>query len=148
MKKTNATLKLAVLVAGLSLELVSANAETTLNRSTIAGGGGAGSGGTFAVTCTIGQPIVGHSMAGAYSSDTGFWVLETPGAPRLGITRLGANVLITWPSASGYVLQSTTDLRSNAAWTAVAQSPVLIGAQYQVTLPANQTRQFFRLVHQ
>jgi len=65
-------------------------------------------------------------------------------APRLTITKSGNNVIISWPTTTGYVLQTTTNLTSNT-WTLVTQTPVISGANSQVTLPAGTGIQFFRL---
>jgi hypothetical protein len=65
-------------------------------------------------------------------------------APKLIITKSGNNVLISWPTTAGYVLQTTSNLSSNT-WTPVNQTPVISGANSQVTLPAGTGIQLFRL---
>ena len=123
-----------------------------VNWSTL-GGGGAGAGPSFALSGTVGQPDAGVSSGDNFTLIGGFWatemVVQTPGLPRLTLSRAGANVLISWPSSSsGFALQSTTDLGGKPVWTSVAPGATLVGNQYQVTVPASQARQFFRLVSQ
>jgi hypothetical protein len=71
------------------------------------------------------------------------------GAPRLNVTLAGSNlhfVVLSWPqSATGYQVQAATNLLAAAAWTAVTNAPSVVGGQLQVTLPATNRVQFFRL---
>ncbi|MDB6108644.1 MAG: hypothetical protein JWR69_394, partial [Pedosphaera sp.] len=59
----------------------------------------------------------------------------------------GNQMVITWNTnnATGLFLQSTANLISNASWTAVTNTPVLIGGDLVVTNPIVGPRQFFRL---
>jgi hypothetical protein len=64
--------------------------------------------------------------------------------PTLTIMRSGANVITSWPSPStGYVLQTASSLLG--PWTAEGSTPVTVGTNLQVTLPASSTNLFFRL---
>ena len=66
--------------------------------------------------------------------------------PTLAIRSSGANVLLTWPTnATGFALQSTTNLLSPVAWTNVSPGPVVINGQNTVTNPASGTNKFYRL---
>jgi hypothetical protein len=65
-------------------------------------------------------------------------------APRLTITKSGNNVVISWPTTAGYVLESTANLTTNT-WASVNQTPVISGTNSQVTLPSGTGIQFFRL---
>ena len=66
--------------------------------------------------------------------------------PTLAIRSSGANVLLTWPTnATGFALQSTTNLSSPAAWTNVSPGPVVVNGQNAVTDPASGTNKFYRL---
>ena len=75
----------------------------------IAGGGGAGTGGAYEVSGTIGQHDAGGALnGGQYSLTGGFWslvnVVQTPGAPLLSIDHIGGSTPLvpttTKPAAS------------------------------------------------
>jgi hypothetical protein len=58
----------------------------------------------------------------------------------------GGNLVITWPTTSALVtLVSSPQLASGAVWTAVSSPLTVVGANYQVTLPASAATAFFRL---
>ena len=90
---------------------------------TIDGGGGTSTGGVYSVSGTIGQPDAGRLSGGAYTVEGGFWgiiaAVQTPGAPRLTITRTPTNtVAVSWPSPStGYVLQQNTNSIASVNWS-------------------------------
>src|ERR1039457_3596479 len=66
--------------------------------------------------------------------------------PQLTIIRSGANVILTWPTnATGFTLQSTTNLVSPVVWSAVSPAPVLVNGQNAVTNSISGTQQFYRL---
>jgi uncharacterized repeat protein (TIGR03803 family) len=62
------------------------------------------------------------------------------------LTTLGSdtNLVLTWPVAPGFKLQSTTNLAS-PVWTTNSPIPVVVNGQSTVTNPISGTRQFFRL---
>ena len=64
----------------------------------------------------------------------------------LSVARAGTNVNVSWPSgATGFQLQSTTNLTAAITWANVSQTPQTNGAQLFVQLPAAAKSQFFRL---
>jgi sulfatase modifying factor 1 len=64
----------------------------------------------------------------------------------LTIIRSAANVILTWPTnATGFTLQSTTNLVSPAVWTTVVPGPVVGNGNNTVTNPISGTQQFYRL---
>jgi uncharacterized repeat protein (TIGR03803 family) len=66
--------------------------------------------------------------------------------PQLTILVLGSNVILTWPTnATGFTLQSATNLAPPGVWTTVSPAPVVIDSQNAVTNPISGTQQFFRL---
>jgi uncharacterized repeat protein (TIGR03803 family) len=66
--------------------------------------------------------------------------------PQLTITPIGGNAILSWPTdASGFALQSRTNLASQASWTTVPAGPVVINGQNMVTNPISGTQQFYRL---
>jgi uncharacterized repeat protein (TIGR03803 family) len=72
--------------------------------------------------------------------------LASVGAPQLTIIASGTNVILTWPSnAAGFLLQSTTNLLSPVAWSAVSPVPIVINGQFTVTNPVTASQMFYRL---
>lgn len=70
---------------------------------------------------------------------------ETIAGPALHITAAGGQITLTWPaSASGFNPESTTDL-VNGPWTAVSGTPTVVNGQNVLTVPATQSRTFYRL---
>jgi hypothetical protein len=66
--------------------------------------------------------------------------------PKLNLIRAGANVILTWSnSASGFVLQSTTNLVS-PVWASNSPRPVVVNGQNTVTNPISGARKFYRLI--
>lgn len=60
-------------------------------------------------------------------------------------TRVGDDLVLRWPAAAaGFSVQTTSDLGSGG-WTALDATPVLNGDHWEVTLPATEGSQFFRL---
>jgi hypothetical protein len=100
-----------------------AQAQYSLDWSTIDGGGGTSTGGVYTVSGTIGQPDAGGPLTGGnYSLTGGFWslyVVPTPGAPSLSILITTTNTaMVYWPSPSpGWNLQVNTNL-STTEWAA------------------------------
>jgi len=105
---------------------------------TVDGGGGASTGGVFAVSGTIGQPDAGAMSGGNFSLTGGFWALyavQTPGAPLLAIRLTATNsVVISWPSPStGFLLQQNSNA-STTNWVNVSQAPTDDGTTRSVVI--------------
>jgi hypothetical protein len=67
-------------------------------------------------------------------------------APQLNITPSGTNVILTWTNtASGFTLESTTNLVPLVVWTTNSTAPVVISGQNTVTNPISGTQKFYRL---
>jgi len=102
-----------------------AQAQYSIDWSTIDGGGGTSTGGVYAVTGTIGQPDAGAMSGGNFTLEGGFWgviaAVQTPGAPLLTIFRTITNtVAVSWPSPStGWDLQQNTNSVSSLNWSNV-----------------------------
>jgi len=82
------------------------------------------SGGTYSVKSTVGTTGGGTTASGgSFSVTSSPWmaaIVETPGAPKLGIEAASGAVKVTWPSAStGYVLQVNTNSVSSVDWSNV-----------------------------
>src|ERR1039458_8524105 len=64
----------------------------------------------------------------------------------LTIIRSATNVILTWPAnATGFTLQSTTNLVSPAVWTTVVPGPVVVNGNNTVTNPIFGSQKFYRL---
>jgi uncharacterized repeat protein (TIGR03803 family) len=99
--------------------------------------GGSDGGAPFAGLILAGNALYGTTGAGGTSGNgTVFSLLPGAGAPKLTIMRSGTNAILTW-SATGYVLQSTTNLAS-PVW-------IIVTGQNSVTNPISGTKKFYRL---
>ena len=68
--------------------------------------------------------------------------------PILGATRQTSNMVLSWPTnATGYTLQSTTNLSTAAVWGVVSPPAVVVNGQNVVTNPMSGPRKFYRLMH-
>jgi hypothetical protein len=66
--------------------------------------------------------------------------------PALQVTAGPGAVTLSWSAAPvGYTLYSAFNLAAPTVWSPVTNSPVQVGAYYQVTLPETGTRAFYRL---
>jgi hypothetical protein len=136
---------LLLLLSAFSFQLSASAQSYSLDWSTIDGGGGASTGGTFQVTGTLGQPDAGTMSGGNYTLQGGFWALpglvQMPGAPALYITNTAPGWATLWwsPPTPGFVLQETPSL-STTNWV---YSPS--GATNPVVVPATLPAKFYRL---
>jgi hypothetical protein len=81
------------------------------------------------------------------TNNFGCRILAAPASARisLAISRVGNNVLISWPSGDpSFALEYKADLNA-ATWTAVTQTPTLTGSRYEVTLPIGAANRIFHL---
>jgi hypothetical protein len=66
--------------------------------------------------------------------------------PRLSWLGVGKTLTLSWPaSATGYLLQSTSNLAGAAAWNPVTNSVTVVGDQNTVTVDITSQGRFFRL---
>jgi hypothetical protein len=143
---------LKIVLVTFALTAFAAQAQTySIDWYKIAGGSGTSTGGTFAVSGTIGQHDAGGPMTGGnYSLTGGFWAIiaavQMPGAPLLTITITGpGTVVVSWPYPStGLSLQQNGDLNT-ANWTS-GPSPVHVGDKWQVTVSPPVGNRFYRLM--
>ncbi len=116
----------------------------------VAGGGGGGSGGAgaYSVTGTIGQPDAGAAMINApYVVVGGFW--SVLGArPSIMIWIQGNDVIVAWPVTAGASQLQQAGNMTTPVWSDVIQTPVIVGEEYQVTVPLAGFQQYFRLIQQ
>ncbi len=122
----------------------------SITSSTIAGGG-TSSGGAYAVTGAIAQPVASAaSTGGSYSLSGGFFgqymALQQTGAPHLTIRGVGANVQVVWgANVPGWVLQSNSTDLAPASWLDVVGTPTVSGAEQFLQFAASNGHVFFRL---
>jgi hypothetical protein len=86
-------------------------------------------------------------MQAPNKNNFGARILAVAAAPqlRLTITKVGNNLLITWPSGdASFKLEAKSDLNATT-WTQVSPAPTLNGARYEVVVPIGSGNQFFRL---
>jgi len=83
---------------------------------------------------------------GASNRGTIFRLTLTASPPQLTITPAGGTVILSWPTnATGFTLQSTTNLVLPSMWTTVSPGPALVNGLNTVTNPFSGTQQFYRL---
>jgi hypothetical protein len=64
----------------------------------------------------------------------------------LSATISGSNLIVKWPTSSALVtLLTSSSLGSGSVWTPVSAALTVSGGNYQVTIPATGSAQFFRL---
>jgi pimeloyl-ACP methyl ester carboxylesterase len=89
--------------------------------------------------------IVGGTSTNAALTVSDFQFYSVP-APSLQGQLSGTNFILSWPvSASGYTLQTTTDLTQPNSWMAIT-NPVIVNFQYTITNPVSGNRGFYRLI--
>ena len=143
-------MKACFVIWALCLPLLVQAQSYSINWFTIDSGGGASTGGVYAVSGTVGQPDAGAMSGGNYSVSGGFWgvvaAVQTPGAPLLRIAVTSTNtVIVAWPAPStGFTLQQNSSL-ATTNWVALTNTPVLAGDERQVVLPSWPGSRFFRL---
>jgi uncharacterized repeat protein (TIGR03803 family) len=100
----------------------------------------------YATLLVSGYTLYGTTSAGGSFNLGTVFSLTLPAPPRLAVVRSGTNVVLTWPTnASGFTLQSVTNLALPAAWTTVSPAPVVVSGQYTVTNPIVGAQKFYRL---
>ncbi len=121
----------------------------TVTWSTIDGGGGRSTGGTYAIEGTIGQPDAGAMTGGNYTLTGGYWsmpeIIPVPGGPELKFRTVSGTVYLTWPAPSpGWRLEASSDLVN---WTGVPAIPAAAGGLNHVPadLTAGLKRRCYRL---
>ncbi len=141
---------LLIVIAGLWATGVLAQ-PYSIDWHSINGGSGAGTGGVYSVTGSIGQHDAGLTMSGGnYSVTGGFWSLlatvQTPEAPALKILQTATNtVVVYWTSPStDYSLQQNSDLTSTG-WTTPAESVADNGTNRFILVTPPTGRRFYRL---
>jgi hypothetical protein len=142
---------LGILLLTLMAFCLWAQAQYSIDWSTIDGGGGTSTGGVYTVTGTIGQPDAGAMSGGSFTLQGGFWsvvaAVQTPGAPYLTVTRSNNAVIVSWPlPADGWVLEYTNALpQLSVPWPQLAPPYQTNGANLLFTEPVPGGNRFYRL---
>jgi uncharacterized repeat protein (TIGR03803 family) len=93
----------------------------------------------------LGNSLYGTATVGGSAGNGTVFALSWP---ELAIVPAGTNVILMWPTnATGYNLQSATNLVSPVIWNAVSPGPVMVSGQFTVTNPISAMQQFYRLIH-
>jgi hypothetical protein len=130
---------------------LAASAQYAIDWHTIDGGGGTSTGGTYAVSGTIGQPDAGRLTGGAFTIEGGFWgivaAVQTQGAPLLSICCTVSNTIaVTWPSPStGWNLQQNTVGVGSVNWSNVTATIQDDGAWRTLIVNPSLDNRFYRL---
>lgn len=142
--------------AGLTLILTalfgaSAQSQDYQITTSTFGGGGSSAGGGFSLTGTVEQTTGNDLAGGDFSLQSGFLagvvVQQTPGAPRIIVTRNGADIILTWTTVeTGWVLESSAAVNiSTATWAAASEPVAQTDDMRTVTLNAPTGIRFYRL---
>lgn len=87
-------------------------------------------------------------IAASYTAGPNKVALPAPigGGPKLAVRIEGGNIVIAWPtSATGLHPETSPALGTAAAWTQVTAQPVVVGNNYELTIPVGQGAAFYRL---
>lgn len=146
----NKFLKIVAMVALLPWPVMCVAQSYSVDWYKIAGGGGASTGGVYAVSGTIGQPDASGAMTGGnYSVTGGFWalinVVQTPGAPTLFMSRSNNVVTVYWQDVAGWNLIQSGNLTTPMASWSPSSSPTLTGGTNYLNLVNPSGNLFFRL---
>jgi len=124
--------------------------QYSLKSSSLSTVGGKSSGGNYSVSSAIGTTGAGATASGGnYSVTSSPWslaIVETPGAPKLGIAAASGTVRITWPSPStGWVLQQNTNSVRSVNWSNVTATFQDDGTTKTLILNPPTGNRFYRL---
>jgi len=144
-------MKKLVLLVSLLLPAIGQAQQYSIDWYKVAGGGGTSTGGTYAVSGTIGQQDAGGPMTGGpYSLTGGFWalisVVQTPGLPNLSIRFVGPNsVVVSWPNTGTYTLQQSSNVGNSAGWAPSGYTITTANGTNSITITPPTGNLFFRL---
>ena len=119
--------------------------DTNSSAGTIQNLGGSDRKLTYNITTPILIDVQGTILTGTAAGQiVAYGKVQEP--PTLRIWRAGADsVGVAWPAAAtGFILQQNAD-PGTADWTAVTNTPIIVGNEQQVTLPVSAGNSFYRL---
>jgi hypothetical protein len=130
------------------------NSNYLLNKGVYLGRGD----GTFLSEITFEGPysptgIVATDLNGDGAPDVvvagqgGIFVFYNLTLPSIQTQVKGGQLVLSWPTWTGYQLESTADLMATNSWTFVTNTPTTVNHQNFLTNSMVETSRFFRLVH-
>ncbi|MDB6029141.1 MAG: hypothetical protein JWM68_5364 [Verrucomicrobiales bacterium] len=133
-------MKKHLLIAIALFPLVSFAQTYSIDWSKISGGGGTSTNGVYSLSGTIGQHDAGTMSGGNFTLDGGFWsigsVVQTPGSPKLTLTVVASNYVLSWPvSSATFRIESNSNLANAAGWGTAPQTAVTNGGTVSVSIP-------------
>ena len=141
----------ALILAALLPALAAGAQSDAIDWSVIPGGGGVSGSARYSLAGTIGQPVAGMAMSGGnYSLTGGFWslvsVVQTAGAPALGISHTAGQVVISWSTpATNWTLLQNSNLADGAGWVTSGYPVSSTNGTSSITISAPAGNLFFRL---
>ena len=138
------------LIAIALVPFVSFAQNYSIDWSKISGGGGTSTNGVYSLSGTIGQHDAGTMTGGNFALDGGFWsigtAVQTPGSPKLTLTIVGNNYVLSWPTASAtFRLEANGNIGNEAGWGTVPQGQTTVGGTTSVTIPISGGTSLYRL---
>jgi hypothetical protein len=59
----------------------------------------------------------------------------------------GGNIVLSWPVAdASFVIEAKANISPSTPWTTLTNAPILVGDQFELTVPNSGTNQFYRLI--
>jgi uncharacterized repeat protein (TIGR03803 family) len=102
-------------------------------------------GGQFRGLNLSGNILYGTALHGGPADNGTIFSLSL--LPQLTIVQSGTNAILSWPAtASGFTLQSATNLVRMGIWNTVLPGPVDLNGQNTVSNPISGAQQYYRLV--
>jgi uncharacterized repeat protein (TIGR03803 family) len=93
-----------------------------------------------------GNTLYGMATYGGIAGNGTVFSLSLPLPPQLDMVRSGTNLILKWPTnATGFTLQSTTNLAPAAVWTTVTPAPVIVKTNNAMTNTLSGPQKFYRL---
>src|SRR5665213_1480764 len=87
-----------------------------------------------------------YTVTNQISSGSVFYRLATIASPTLQAQVSGKNFILSWPtSATGYSLETTTNLTDPNSWMTLTNVPAIVNLQNTITNPASDGARFYRL---
>lgn len=143
-------MKQLLLTLGLLLPPLTFAQTYSVDWYKISGGGGTSTNAQYSIDGTVGQPDASDAMTNSqYSLIGGYWaiiqVVQTPGLPRLTLTRNATAFSISWPATNSVTLQQNWSITNHAGWTASGLTINTASNMSSVTFTQVTGPLFFRL---
>ncbi|MSU59447.1 MAG: hypothetical protein EXS35_14960 [Pedosphaera sp.] len=138
------------MLCGLCVSLRAQSDDFAIDWFSLDSGGGTSSDDVYSLSGTVGQPDAGELSEAVFAVTGGFWAAAveavTSGPPALLITRVGANLVLSWSaSATGFYLEVNPDLFQPGGWHFISQPISVVNGLNTVTVPASGAMEYYRL---